>query len=150
MRKTICVILALSFFFIAAFAGYQLIREHKERQESADSYSELEEFLSFPEVPPSEENDETVSTESGETELVPAGPAVDFTELTSINDDCIAWICIEGTAVNYPVVQGSDNSYYLISELLLSRHIGLTWTAFYLDKEHLWLLDVKEVVQNEA
>ena len=113
MRKTICVILALSFFFIAAFAGYQLIREHKERQESADSYSDLEEFISFPEVPPSEENDETVSTESGETELVPAGPAVNFTELTSINDDCVAWICIEGTAVNYPVVQGSDNSYYL-------------------------------------
>ena len=37
-----------------------------------------------------------------------------------------------------------------ISELLLSRHIGLTWTAFYLDKENLWLLDVKEVVQNET
>ena len=113
MRKIICIILALSFFFIAAFAGYQLIREHKERQESADSYSELEKFISFPEVPPSEENDESVSTESGETELVPAGQAVNFTELTSINDDCVAWICIEGTAVNYPVVQGSDNSYYL-------------------------------------
>lgn len=37
-----------------------------------------------------------------------------------------------------------------VSELLLSRHLGLTWTAFYLDEQHLWLLDVKEVVQNEA
>jgi len=113
MRKVISVILALSFFFIAVFAGYQLIREHRERQESADSYFDLEELISFPEVPPSEDTDETDSTESGETEPVPAGPEVDFTELTSINGDCVAWIYIEGTAVNYPVVQGSDNSYYL-------------------------------------
>ena len=99
MRRVISVILALSFFFIAVFAGYQLIREHRERQESADSYSDLEELISFPEVPPSEDTDETDSTESGETELVPAGPVVDFTELTSINGDCVAWIYIEDTAI---------------------------------------------------
>lgn len=113
MRKIICVILTLILVFSASFAGYQIFREYSERQESADTYTDLEDLISFPEVPPSEENDETVSTESGKTELAPAGPAVDFTELTSINDDCVAWIYIEGTAVNYPVVQGSDNSYYL-------------------------------------
>ena len=95
MRRIISIILALSFFLIAVFAGYQLIREHRERHESADSYSDLEEFISFPEVPPPEDTDETVSTEFGETKPVPAGPVVDFTELTSINGDCVAWIYIE-------------------------------------------------------
>lgn len=37
-----------------------------------------------------------------------------------------------------------------VAELLLCRHLGLTWTAFYLDEQHLWLLDVKEVAQNDA
>lgn len=99
MRRIISVILALSFFLIAVFGGYQLIREHRERHESAESYSDLEEFISFPEVPPPEDTDETVSTEFGETKPVPAGPVVDFTELTSINGDCVAWIYIEDTAI---------------------------------------------------
>ena len=60
MRRIISVILALSFFLIAVFGGYQLIREHRERHESAESYSDLEEFISFPEVPPPEDTDETV------------------------------------------------------------------------------------------
>ena len=37
-----------------------------------------------------------------------------------------------------------------VAELLLGRHLGLTWTAIYLDEQHLWLLEVKEVVQNET
>ena len=113
MRKFISVILILIFIFIAAFAGYQIFREHTERQESAESYADLEELISFPEVPPSEETDETFSSESGETEKVPVGPAVDFDALLEINEDCVAWIYIEDTAINYPVVQGADNSYYL-------------------------------------
>ena len=62
MRRIISIILALSFFLIAVFAGNQLIREYRERHESADSYSDLEEFISFPEIPPPKDTDETVST----------------------------------------------------------------------------------------
>jgi sortase B len=39
--------------------------------------------------------------------------AIDFPSLTKINNDIIAWITVEGTNINYPVVQGKDNAYYL-------------------------------------
>ena len=38
---------------------------------------------------------------------------VDFDELKSINSDTVAWLYVGGTNVNYPVVQTTDNDFYL-------------------------------------
>lgn len=38
---------------------------------------------------------------------------VDFDELKNKNSDTKAWIKVEGTNINYPVVQSNDNEYYL-------------------------------------
>ena len=38
---------------------------------------------------------------------------VDFSELIKKNDDTVAWINVNNTNINYPVVQYSDNDYYL-------------------------------------
>ncbi len=40
-------------------------------------------------------------------------PTVDFDALKTINRSIVAWIYQEGTGINYPVVQGEDNDYYL-------------------------------------
>ena len=39
--------------------------------------------------------------------------AVDFTELLKENSDTVGWIIVNDTNINYPVVQTSDNDYYL-------------------------------------
>ena len=39
--------------------------------------------------------------------------SVNFTELLQKNSDTVGWIKVEGTKVNYPVVQTNDNKYYL-------------------------------------
>lgn len=38
---------------------------------------------------------------------------VDFTALEKINSDVVAWITAPGTEIDYPVVQGNDNDFYL-------------------------------------
>lgn len=38
---------------------------------------------------------------------------LDFAALKAQNEECYAWLYAEGTVINYPVVQGGNNSYYL-------------------------------------
>jgi len=38
---------------------------------------------------------------------------VDFISLERINPDVVGWLAAEGTEINYPVVQGKDNDFYL-------------------------------------
>ena len=38
---------------------------------------------------------------------------VDFNNLLKINKDTVAWITVNNTNINYPVVQASNNNYYL-------------------------------------
>lgn len=40
-------------------------------------------------------------------------PQVDFDALRAMNSEVTGWIYGPGTSINYPVVKGSDNSYYL-------------------------------------
>lgn len=47
----------------------------------------------------------------GEYDEIPA--SIDFAKLSSENPDVIAWIYQPRTGINYPVVQGQDNEYYL-------------------------------------
>lgn len=38
---------------------------------------------------------------------------VDFNKLKEINEDTVAWLKVNGTYIEYAVVKGNDNSYYL-------------------------------------
>jgi len=38
---------------------------------------------------------------------------VDFDSLQSINSGCVAWLYVPGAQINYPVVQTTDNEFYL-------------------------------------
>ena len=38
---------------------------------------------------------------------------VDFSDLKEVNKDVVGWIRVEGTNINYPFVQSTNNEYYL-------------------------------------
>lgn len=65
------------------------------------------------EEPPSAEQT-AVNPSSTETSAEEYEPwRVDMEGLRAINPDCIGWIWVPYTSINYPVVQCSNNSYYL-------------------------------------
>ena len=53
---------------------------------------------------------------------------VDFKALQEINSDIIAWIYCPDTQISYPVVQGTDNAYYLSH--LLDNSYNVNGTVF--------------------
>lgn len=60
-------------------------------------------------LPGDSDNNDPTQDPSGDPEC----PTVQFDELLKTNGDVIAWIYGANTHINYPVVQGSDNDYYL-------------------------------------
>lgn len=48
-----------------------------------------------------------------EGEAEPYEPPIDFTALSQINPETIAWLTIPGTSIDYPIVQTDNNDTYL-------------------------------------
>lgn len=108
-KKFPLILLALIFLAIAAFSAWQLFGILYEYHQGESTYDELSQFATTPTPPPS--NPDT--PESTPTPDDTVWPEVDFAGLQAINDDVVAWIYLEDTHVNYPVVLGPDNDYYL-------------------------------------
>ena len=91
----------------------QIYRLLKDYGEGESSYTEIEQYVWVEEAPEDSGDEEQNGSQSGEGEPDLRWPAVDFDALSEINSDIVAWIYIEDTEINYPVVQGTDNQYYL-------------------------------------
>ena len=59
-------------------------------------------------------SDVVTETKEGENE---AKFEVDFAKLKDINEDVFAWIKIDGTYINYPILQGKTDEYYLRKDI---------------------------------
>ena len=116
-KKSIGIIVVSVLCAFAIFAGAMFAHQYFDEKNSEDSFDELTDLIV--DVP-----DETVpETDNSEsTELSPEELAAQeaeqarakYKELFEQNDDFIGWIAIDGTNVNYPVMQTPDNpDYYL-------------------------------------
>jgi sortase B len=118
VRRNTLVLIAAICIVLMAIGGIQMLRIQMEYRQGIALYEELTGFLSFDNANDDREQIIIVG-EDGEVEetfTLPPDielPRVDFDALREINPNIIGWIILEGTPINYPVVQGSDNDFYL-------------------------------------
>lgn len=102
MKKIINILLICSIsisIFVLVYSGYNIIIWNISNKEISKQLKELDKEIKIEKNSSNEEKDEEIS--------------IDFTNLKSINKDTKGWLYVNGTNINYPIVQGKDNKYYL-------------------------------------
>lgn len=120
MKKVISAILCVLLALLAAISIFVIVRHYADEKKAADSYSDMLDFVV------ADGDDETQTTEPKEAdgsepnatpetdpEHQELSIAIDFGQLLTQYPDTVGWLYCEGTPINYPVMQSSDNNYYL-------------------------------------
>lgn len=108
IRRLLRVLMALSLLGALIF-GYLLISANREYAAGDESYEQLRRDMGM-----------NLATDESKPfaralDILDEGTVkfIDFEQLQQVNSDVTAWITAEGSVVDYPVVQGKDNEYYL-------------------------------------
>lgn len=111
MKKEYFLLGILSVILLAAGVWiYQIISEY---QTAEREYEQLQEYVKVEKNTRDPENTKpNVAEDDKEGEKQEETVTVDFASLQAINPDIVAWLRIPGV-LEYPVVRGKDNSYYL-------------------------------------
>ncbi len=112
-KKILAIILIVVCVGCAAFSGMTAYWQYEDAKEASAQFEEISLLVDStttetetPEEQPTAEVEETVD----EAEAA----YLKYSELYNLNHDFIGWISIDGTAINYPVMQTIDNpNYYL-------------------------------------
>lgn len=126
IMRTLLMLIALVIFLFSAYTLYGYYREYKK---GTDEYDNLESSFSIEDESESEnledlENDQALQRitgrevatvwENGREVTIPTMKnPIDFAELKGVNEDIVGWLKISALDISYPVVQGTDNDYYL-------------------------------------
>lgn len=126
IMRTLLMLIALVVFLFSAYTLYGYYREYKK---GTDEYDNLESSFSIEDESESEnledlENDQALQRitgrevatvwENGREVTIPTMKnPIDFAELKGVNEDIVGWLKISALDISYPVVQGTDNDYYL-------------------------------------
>ncbi len=117
------VILACS-LIVLGYSGFKIITWQKENKAVAKQMQEIENITPITEIednaddenivpevvnPPAEEDKNNDYWQYIKLPLM----SVDFTKLKAKNNDTVAFLSVGGTNINYPVVQTTDNRFYL-------------------------------------
>lgn len=117
--KYICIVILIGAFI---FGGIDYYKNYKNEHNVKNINDKLTDILDDYEATTEEQPDiEYIDTEENEeqnTKNTAPSPYYTkynqiFEELSNINNETVGWLTVNNTKVNYPVVQHTDNDYYL-------------------------------------
>lgn len=86
------------------YSSYEIVNWYLSNKKNAEIKKELTDAIIINESPNSDENNSNISTNEYD---------IDFKALKEKNPDTVAFLKVFGTNIEYIVVKGKDNSYYL-------------------------------------
>ena len=128
-KKSILIIIGVFLAVVLVASLYNIVKIYDDYKQADDTYEDIQnEYVSDNEKPTANEtnagasnqtdanmNEETEGSAQEETTEPPI--SVDFDSLCNRNKDVNGWLYCPDTTLNYPVVQGKDNTKYLQRDL---------------------------------
>ena len=68
---------------------------------------------------------------------------LDINELKNINNDVMGWVRVDGTSINYPFVQTTDNDYYIDHDIYKNYNNS---GSIFGDYRNNWNLETKNII----
>lgn len=135
MKKPIRIILIIFAMGMMVFSGYKLKNIYSEYAAGDKLYDDYEsefiiDIVETPEAPEEKKEETNFS--------------IDFDALLSQNKDVVGWIYSEDTPINYPIVQSSDNDYYL--RRLIDGSYNIAGSIFMDHKNTSALTDLNTII----
>ena len=103
--RLLSAVLFSLFSITGIVAAFHIVSIQAGYAEAENEYADLRIYAPVISTAPETQTGQQSSNPATETDTNP--------DLSSINSDYIGWIQIDGTNINYPIVQGQDNSKYL-------------------------------------
>ena len=118
MKKVLSTLIVVALVAVFAISAFMVGKYFVNSKQSGNKYDELAEMVSKPQTKPAETTSapETEDEEEGDPKPRPQHHDIlpEYRDVYLRNGDMVGWIRIEGTKVNYPVMQTKERpNYYL-------------------------------------
>lgn len=118
LKKWIRITILIIFIIIFIFSGLKLFIWKQDSNKTKDIEKEIIDNADTEERQAIEENTQNINPPDDKDNdywnyIKMDMLNVNFDDLKKKNSDTVGWIKVEGTNINYPVVQTTDNKYYL-------------------------------------
>lgn len=117
MKKVLYIIITIALIGTMLISAINIFNNLTEDRKQEKVYNELSQYIS---VENQQENNEKQQSE-------------DYSKVFKLNTDMVAWLKIEGTNINYPVMQTPQNPDYYINKNFYKQ--DSSWGTPYMEEE---------------